>query len=157
MLKMVSKDYKNKIAQSLRKFKNNRINQLKTLKTSNPREFWKIINSIDKSKETKPPLKELYTYFKSLNSSPDEKIECSESNQNTNDTTLHRDDLAAINEEINQPINAQEILSAVKMLKNNKSPGIDNVLNEHIKNTVHLLVPIYIKLFNIIFEKGIVL
>lgn len=66
MLKMVSKDYKNKIAQSLRKFKNNRINQLKTLKTSNPREFWKIINSIDKSKETKPPLKELYTYFKSL-------------------------------------------------------------------------------------------
>ena len=124
MLKTVSKEYKNMIAQSLKKFKNNRINQLKPLKTSNPREFWKIINSVDKSKETKPPLKDLYTYFKSLNSSPDDNIEYSESHQNTNDTMLHRDDLAAINEEINQPINAQEILSAVKMLKITKAQAL---------------------------------
>lgn len=118
MLKTVSKDYKNMIAPSLKQFKNSRINQLKTLKTFNPREFWKIINSVDKSKETKKkPLKDLYTYFKSLNSSPDDNIEYCESHQNTNDTMLQRDDLAAINEEINQPINAQEILSAVKMLK----------------------------------------
>ena len=60
------------------------------------------------------------------------------------------------NEELNQCITSEEIFSAVKSLKNNKSPGSDNILNEHIKCTIHAMLPTYTKLFNLVFDTGIV-
>ena len=38
-----------------------------------------------------------------------------------------------------------KFLSAVRSLKNNKSPGVDNIVNEQIKATIS-----YVKLFNIV-------
>ena len=60
------------------------------------------------------------------------------------------------NEEINQPITDNEIIEAEHSLKRNKSPGSDGILNEHIKATLHIMLPTYVKLFNIVFDKGIV-
>ena len=34
--------------------------------------------------------------------------------------------------------------------------GIDNIKNEQIKASCHLMIPVYIKLFNLIFEHGLV-
>ena len=45
---------------------------------------------------------------------------------------------------------------AVSNLKNGKSSGSDEILNEYIKNTRDTLMPIYIKLFNIILDSGII-
>ena len=59
-----------------------------------------------------------------------------------------------INEEINAPFNEQEIIKAVKSLKNNKATGGDNILNEHIKTTLHIMLPVYVKLFNAILKSG---
>ena len=59
------------------------------------------------------------------------------------------------NEAINTPITTEEITEAVMALQNNKSPGSDHILNEHIKSTLSSLLPIYLKLFNIIFDNGI--
>ena len=59
------------------------------------------------------------------------------------------------NEAINLPITIGEITEAVVALQNNKSPGSDKILNEHIKSTLSSLLPIYLKLFNIIFDNGI--
>ena len=61
-----------------------------------------------------------------------------------------------IENEINQPITAEEISTAIKSLKNNKSPGIDNVVNEHIKFTLNIMMHIYVKIFNIILDSGII-
>ena len=47
-------------------------------------------------------------------------------------------------------------LTAVRSLKNNKSPGVDNIVNEQIKATNSYMLPIYVKLFNIVFEAGII-
>ena len=41
-------------------------------------------------------------------------------------------------------------------LSNNKAYGHDNIKNEHIKTTGNILLPIYCKLFNIIFDSGII-
>ena len=41
-------------------------------------------------------------------------------------------------------------------MKNNKSPGIDDVVNEEIKSTITYMMPIYIKLFNIVLDTGII-
>ena len=73
-----------------------------------------------------------------------------EANENENDT----DDMDSVDEtdqnininidnEINQPITESEILKNVKMLKNNKSPGSDSIVNEEIKSTIHKLLSIY--------------
>ena len=57
---------------------------------------------------------------------------------------------------MNQPITESEILKNVKLLKNNKVSDIDNIVNEHIKSTAYLLLPIYCKLFNVILDTGII-
>ena len=44
---------------------------------------------------------------------------------------------------------------AVKNLKNNKSPGDDMVVNEYICSTIEYMIDIYVDLFNLIFNTGI--
>ena len=43
-----------------------------------------------------------------------------------------------------------------KFKKNSKSPGIDNILNEYIKNSKAVLLPFYVQLFNSILDTGII-
>ena len=57
---------------------------------------------------------------------------------------------------VNQPFTDNEIIKAVKNLKNNKSSGSDSILNEHIKATINIMASVYTKLFNIIFDSGLV-
>ena len=52
---------------------------------------------------------------------------------------------------------ADEIISAINILKTNKAHGSDNVLNEYIKSTKDVFLPIYIKLFNYILQTGSIL
>jgi hypothetical protein len=42
----------------------------------------------------------------------------------------------------------------IKKLKNNKTSGEDHIINEYIKSTSGLFLPIYEKIFNLIFETG---
>ena len=62
------------------------------------------------------------------------------------------------NDGINVPITEEEIRKAVKSLKNNKSSGVDLIMNEHIKYSFELpsMQQLYVKLFNIVFDTGIV-
>ena len=57
-------------------------------------------------------------------------------------------------EELDRDFCADEIISAINMLKTNKAHGSDNVLNEYIKSTKDVFLPIYIKLFNYILQTG---
>ena len=104
---------------------------------------------MDKRSDNLPPLDELHSFFKKLNSTENEQT-----NEGIN-VELNSGDLHQINIELNQPISQNEVLQAIKNLKNNKSPGPDSVLNEHIKSTTNLLLPIYTQLFNAIFDTGI--
>ena len=49
-----------------------------------------------------------------------------------------------------------EILKTVKSLKNNKAPGIDDIINEQIKYSIQSMMKIYLKFFNLIFNSGMV-
>lgn len=57
---------------------------------------------------------------------------------------------------LNSTIGDEEILEAVKKLKNNKAAVYGEVLNEHISATVSLFLPLYNNLFNIIFDNGFI-
>ena len=150
-LKQVSKKYKNKMASNFSRCKNDRIQKLRNLKNARPNEFWKIINSVGKTDRHSAPLEELYAFFKTLNS---ENIDENSEPYAENFIAEHYED--SINETMNQPFSEAEILSAVKNLKNNKSCGIDSILNEHLKSTIHKMCPIYVKLFNLIYDTGLV-
>jgi hypothetical protein len=51
-------------------------------------------------------------------------------------------------------ITEDEIKRAINNFKNGKASGDDGVLNEYLKSTLNELMPIYMKLFSIIFDSG---
>ena len=57
---------------------------------------------------------------------------------------------------LNQPIMAKEIETCIKTLKSSKSAGLDNILNEYIKCTYKILLPVYVQLFNIVLDTSII-
>ena len=90
-------------------------------------------------------INELHDFFKDINSSP-----------HANQSEVY-DNCNMQNSDINEPINDEEIRKAINQLHNGKSSGIDNIKNEHIKFTAHIMIPIYIKkLFNLILDCGII-
>ena len=56
--------------------------------------------------------------------------------------------------EINGQITADEISKSSKDLKIEKTCHDDNIINEYIKSSVYLLIPIYVKFFNCILVPG---
>ena len=58
--------------------------------------------------------------------------------------------------ELDTEVTEEEVKSIILGLKNNKAAGLDNIINEYIKYTSNLLLPIYVKLFNRILNSGVV-
>jgi hypothetical protein len=56
--------------------------------------------------------------------------------------------------EINRQITADEISKSVKDFKIEKTCYDDNIINEYIKSSAHLLIPIYFKSFNCMLVPG---
>ena len=77
------------------------------------------------------------------------------SNNSNNNNNLNSDN--SDNDLIfNAPISINEVTEAIKKLKNGKAHGVDLILNEFIKSGSDKLHLIFTKLFNIIFESGII-
>lgn len=144
-LKSISKSYKRTMNLCFKRFKQARIDKLKKLKTSNVRAYWKILNAENKNSDCQASLHELYNYFRDINAQ--------ETTESGPLPTMSNEEL---NNEINQLISENEVTNAIKQLHNNKSSGEDNIKNEHIKFTADKMIPIYTKLFNIIFDTAII-
>ena len=87
----------------------------------------------------------MYQYFKYLNS--------------TGDTEEPEIDIHfGINDDyeiLNGSITTDEIRKSALNLRNNKNPSNDHIVNEYIKNTLDIFLPIYESLFNLIFDTGL--
>ena len=55
---------------------------------------------------------------------------------------------------LNIEVTETEIMSCIKNLKNGKCPGTDEIINEYIKISCPVMLPIYVKLFNMILDTG---
>ena len=51
-------------------------------------------------------------------------------------------------------LHQKKILQCVKQLKINKAAGTDGIVNEYISVTVDIFLPVYVKLFNLVFDNG---
>lgn len=49
----------------------------------------------------------------------------------------------------------QKMKKAVKISKNNKSSGDDLIINEYISSSLDCMIDIYVHIFNLIFDTGI--
>ena len=94
-----------------------------------------------KASKNVPDINSFYEHFKFLNEEstyPEMQI-----NNNTRSVL-----------ELDKEISEEEILQAVKSLKNNKACGDDRVINEYIRSTIGLLLPVFKCLFNYVLETG---
>ena len=72
-----------------------------------------------------------------------------EGNPNINDLNVPIENLNLFDtSNLNRYFTETEIRNFVNKLKNNKAVGIDRILNEFIKCSIELMIPLYVKLFN---------
>ncbi|MCG8033764.1 MAG: reverse transcriptase family protein [Candidatus Thiodiazotropha taylori] len=146
-LQQSSKNYKKVMNFHISKYKYKNANKLRNMHSSKPKDFWHYLNSIKRqTKTSSPPLQTFYDYFKNINTSED----------NT-DFDFHNSkfNIEDSNQMLNENISESEISLAIRGLKSGKAAGHDEIINEYINSTAPTLLPLYMKLFNTIFDSGI--
>jgi hypothetical protein len=149
-LKVASKTYKTEIKKQYKLYHKKLHQKIRNLKSSNPKEYWAIINNAEGggygSAIDKISLEVFAEHFKKLNEGIKDNIDT------IGDVPSSK--TIEYNSAINAPFTAKEILHVIKKLKNNKACGVDRVLNEHIKCSADLFLPLYVNLFNLILNTG---
>ncbi len=146
MKRKACREYKN----AIKKFANNKNRQfqkrLRMVKTTNSGAYWKMLNN-RKRDAVNINIEDLEQHFRNLNSNVTVDDHVEENDPVTNDVDLDDNIL-------NEPITEDEIIKASKKLKNSKSPGSDNVINEYIKASMPIMIKQYVGLFNKILDTG---
>ena len=149
-LKQQASEYKKFIRNTFKTYNKNLLKKLRTLKTSQPKEYWDILNKATNNadKVGNIALQVFMDHFKKLSQKdPTEHVE-EEFDPRKIDHSL--------NEEINRPFTFTELQSTLKKLRNNKSGGIDNMINEYLKSCPDALLLGVVKLFNLVLSSGII-
>jgi hypothetical protein len=123
--------------------------KLRNLKSSDSREYWRVINSATSSGNNVKcdvSMNQLFEHFEKLSFKE-------QANSFDPHNAVHKD---SISEDLNCDFTYDEILENIKNLKNNKSSGLDQIINEYLKNSPKPVVLIIVKLFNIVFRTGVV-
>ena len=142
-----SREYKKILKTQFNEFQKAFISKLRGLRTTDPKSYWSLLNrGCDKGKNVsqKVALDVFFNHFKTLNNV-----------ENDIDVVLP-ENVTEYNTVINQSICEQEVVNAIKSLKNNKACSDDMILNEFLKHAACKLMSVFLKLFNIVFDSGII-
>ena len=144
-LSMASRFYKKTMNAHINKFRKSQQTKLRKMQKSQPKEYWKYLNSLKtKSKTEMPSLTQFHDFFSEVYSNEEVGI---------NDTATH-ESTDNYNEFLNQPFSPSEIEKCIRKLKNSKSPGKDQILNEYLKLTKDKMLHVYVNFFNLILDTG---
>ena len=133
------------------------LDKVDDLADKNPKEYWKLVNSI-KANQTKKVSEEIsssewFEYFKNLNKGASLHTEESSTEaQIVKDFNLWA---SGKNDTLDEPISINEIRRISKKLKNGKGCGRNPLSNEIIKLSVTVLPSYFVKSFNVILSKGV--
>lgn len=147
-LDMTEKVYKREMNRAINTHKKEMRKKIDNLRKGNTKEYWNLINnrqSRSNGSNTYISIETLHDFFKDLNSGNEHEEE---------NVTIPDVQPEQLNDLINCDFTESEILKCIKALKNDKASGDDYIVNEYIKNTYQILMPIYLKLFNLIFSTG---
>ena len=147
------KEYKKTLKNQKRTYKNELLNQLTTLQSNDPKQFWSLLDKlknpdteISKCTENIHP-KEWYEHFSSLAKKSHRhecdslQLKCIQLENQTQNPAF---------EALNAPVTISEIKTVIKSLKNNKSTGPDMISYEMIKHGQYVLLPALAKLFYLV-------
>lgn len=151
----LKKKYKKACKAKARAYKAELIKRLETLQYENPRQYWKILNDLlDSTKDKIDPSStispgEWYDYIFNL------KTQTKHSTiENELNIRLKEMEKEKIFNELDFAITFKELTDAIAKLKNNKTPGLDNINNEMLKNTSQTAKTLILKIFNNILISG---
>ena len=147
----LAKTYKRFIRAKMRAYNKEFHNSLRNLRNSNPKKYWKLLDDacILPEKGSNIPLNAFMSHFKNLSMKPE-------------DLNSHESDFDpsvidhSINEAINKNFTYDEVILIIRKLRNNKACGIDNVINEQLKNCPDSVVNLLVRFFNIVLSSGVV-
>ena len=149
-------DYKKLLDSKRKEFQKEKTEQLDEL-TLNPDKalYWSCLKSMSDTVDDNVPApiseETWLNHFQSLHSNnPNNPIDRQHFYNEMQSLEKEREQLNFLDYQITE----QEILQAVKKLKNKKLPFVDKIRNEMIKASLESLMPIYIKLFNSILQSG---
>ena len=147
LLKTASRLYKKQMSETFAQHQLRLEKELRTTSKRNSKDFWKILNKFNRKSSKTPeiPLNALFDHFKKLNKDD-------QNNDNFVPPDFQPNDHDAV---LNGKITETEVENVVKKLKNNKASGFDRITNEYIKSTIHICLPLYVKLFNFLLDSGI--
>ena len=152
-LNIASRHYKQTMNTYIKKHKYCAEQKLRKLNSGKPKDYWKFLNSVNvkRTPRNTPTLNEFHDYYKAVNQTAhDDNVLGKEDECLLDYSSLSTDSL-------NSTITVTEIVKSINKTKNSKSPSPhDYVINEYLKNTKHLMVPIFYKLFNIVLDTGLI-
>ena len=134
VLQEASRKYKRTLNSSVNAHSVKFSNELKYTRFHKPRDFW---NTYHGKKANKVPSTILDRLFEHLKNTCYSNIETNNRNldSNTTDNTLS-------DQILNIAITENDVKNAISKLKNGKSPGDDQILNEYIKVSSDILLPV---------------
>ena len=140
------KSYRTLIKRKKRKYKEDKLNSL-TLKLNDSKQFWGEVRSLNERSHSRPDIsqKDWFNHFKQVFGSE----------RGVTHSQVHESANPAGTECLDKPIELSEIVSAITKLKGNKSPGLDGILAEMLKNSLEHILPFLVQLFNRIFDTGV--
>lgn len=138
---------------SRRHYIKTQIDKLNSIKDTNPRQFWQVLQELkDGNKECHADKIAPGTWYNYL-------MQNNKTRSNNEDDSILEEAMKSLNtgsfNELDFKIKNSEFNEALLKLKNNKSPGLDQILNEMVKNSDYPIQECIINLFNKIFTIGI--
>jgi hypothetical protein len=145
-LRKHSKEYKKATRKAFKDFNRNLKKKLRNLRTSDPKTYWEILNGA-KSKINKVAIEVFLEHFKKLNTA------------NSSSTDPHTHDQAPTsleNSDLDYYFTEDEVQKVATHLRNGKSSGIDQVINEFIKFCPPVMISLIVQFLNLILDTGII-
>jgi hypothetical protein len=139
-----------------KQFKESIIADINDLYSNKCSDYWKRLNELKQAEKNaenadKIPLNEWEHYFTKLHHGSKMR----DDRKTTILTGIQEEEKCKIYEQTDNPVTEKEIINSIKNLKNNKAVGLDQISNEMIKYSQHILLPLLCKLFNTILVAGI--
>jgi len=156
------KQYTRLIRKTKKDYKDGIFKQLSSFSSDKPAAFWTLLKNYKSNDKTSTqgtiPDESLHSHFKSLYGenarlNAPEPPSTSGFETHIKGKLLELED-AIVNNDLDLPIQRNEIKLAISNLKNGKASGRDLVLNEMLKCSPHILIEPLTKLFNLFLSSG---
>jgi exonuclease III len=128
-----------------------KMSEIENLKKNKPRDFWKFFKSKNKFSSNNITVEDFKSFFENISNNT---FNCDndEAEQFCSNYDFSEDN--SVFPELDVPLTVEEVKSAIKQLKRNKSSGVDHILNEYFIECSDIICSHLCDIFNCIFESG---